>query len=335
MSLTAIINLAERLLNNSSGQTVDANADSRQSKQASRVGSDAVHRDQFTPSSANQQDAGLFKVNQISLFSAAADFLLAQTLPSQANPGVAPALAPGNAAPAPPAARPILAPPLNPPQTINANPIVTARFPAANAPPTAAAPAVTTTATPANSAQSQLLALNSALYALGLNDSQLAQIDQIASLIQVFNPLAFTSLVYQLEALAQANTQQSAAPLTNTAATGTPPSTATTTNTPAAVAPATGTTAGNASGTNNAGSFQIRELVIKFSGVQESFTQTGSGAPGGNSNVQLSAFNLQVEEVNLTLANQGGQSLQVTAPQTAATPQSAAPAVAQAKSVAT
>jgi len=76
-------------------------------------------------------------------------------------------------------------------------------------------------------------------------------------------------------------------------------------------------------------------LVIKFSGVQESFTQTGSGAPGGNSNVQLSAFNLQVEEVNLTLANQGGQSLQVTAPQTAATPQSAAPAVAQAKSVAT
>jgi len=318
MSLTAIINLAERLLNNSSGQTVDANADSRQSKQASRVGSDAVHRDQFTPSSANQQDAGLFKVNQISLFSAAADFLLAQTLPSQANPGVAPALAPGNAA-----------------QTINANPIVTARFPAANAPPTAAAPAVTTTATPANSAQSQLLALNSALYALGLNDSQLAQIDQIASLIQVFNPLAFTSLVYQLEALAQANTQQSAAPLTNTAATGTPPSTATTTNTPAAVAPATGTTAGNASGTNNAGSFQIRELVIKFSGVQESFTQTGSGAPGGNSNVQLSAFNLQVEEVNLTLANQGGQSLQVTAPQTAATPQSAAPAVAQAKSVAT
>ncbi|HKV63594.1 MAG TPA: hypothetical protein VJO16_16935 [Candidatus Acidoferrum sp.] len=205
------------------------------------------------------------------------------------------------------------------------------------APPTAkaavaAAPAGTTTITPANSTQSQLLALNSALYALGLNDSQLAQIDQIASLIQVFNPLAFTSLVYQLEALAQTSAQQAAAPISKTAS-GTPSSSPATANTPAAAVPAAGTS-GNTAGPNTTGGFQIQELVIKFSGVQESFAQTGSGAQGGNSNTQLSAFSLQVEEINLTLSNPAGQSFQVTSPQAAAAPTSPSPATAQAKSAA-
>ncbi len=58
----------------------------------------------------------------------------------------------------------------------------------------------------------------------------------------------------------------------------------------------------NTSGTSTTGGFQIHELVIKFSGVQESVTQTG-GAQAGSSNSQLSAFNLQFQEVNLTLAN--------------------------------
>lgn len=155
-----------------------------------------------------------------------------------------------------------------------------------------------------------MLALNSALAALGLNDSQLAQIDRVASLIQVFNPLAFTSLVYQLEALAQANASQAGAGAT-----------------------APGATTANTSQTNGAGGFQIQELTIKFSGVQESISQTGAGTQGSNSNVQLSAFNLQVEEVSLTLANPAGQSLQLTAPQPATvTSQTSAPATTLAKS---
>jgi hypothetical protein len=74
----------------------------------------------------------------------------------------------------------------------------------------------------------------------------------------------------------------------------------------------------------------IQELVIKFSGIQKPFLQVGSGEQGRSSNDQHPAFNLQVEEVNLTLANQAGQSLQVTAPASAAT----APTMARAKSAA-
>lgn len=88
MSLTAIINLAERLLNNTSGQPAEANSNSRPSRQTTRAESDAKAGDQFTPSAATQPDAGLFKVNQISFFSAAADFLLPQTPPPQTNPAV-------------------------------------------------------------------------------------------------------------------------------------------------------------------------------------------------------------------------------------------------------
>ena len=201
MSLTAIINLAERLLNNTSDQPVEANFNSRPSKQTARAESDARVGDQFTPSSANQPDAGLFQVNQISFFSAAADFLLAQTLPPQTNPVAAPAATPANVVPTPAVVQPLGALAQNPPQTITANPIVAARFPAVNTAPTSAAPgaaaatatapaanaaiapppATTTPATPANSTQDQLQALNTALYALGLNNTQLAQIDQIAS----------------------------------------------------------------------------------------------------------------------------------------------------------
>lgn len=298
MSLTAIINLAERLLNNSSQQSADSGSTSKQPRQTARVPSDPRGGDQFTPSSAAPQDAGLFQVRNFSLFSAAADFLLTQT---QANALANPAGAPENgaAAPAPPEAvtvNPHLAPQIvaaASQQVPVANPT-----PAANAPVTPPAGIsvlpVATTSSSAGNLQSQLLALNSALSALGLNASQLAQVDRIASFIQDFNPLAFTSLVYQLEALAQANSQQAAAPATSTA-----------TSTP------------SANGNGNGG-FQIQELAITFSGAQESITQSAPTSQGGNSTLQLSAFNLQVQEVNLTLANPAGQQLQVTAPQTPA-----------------
>jgi len=90
MSLTAIVNLAERLLNNSSGQTADANSGSKQSKPIAHGESDFKSEDQFSPSAiAAQQNAGLFQVKQSSFFSAAADFLLSQTAQPQVNPAAA------------------------------------------------------------------------------------------------------------------------------------------------------------------------------------------------------------------------------------------------------
>jgi len=338
MSLNAIINLAERLLTNSSEQSTDTNSGSRQSKQAARVESDANGRDRFTPSAPAQQDAGLFQVKQFSFFSAAAEFLLSQTLQPQANPVATSPAVPANATGSPVVVQPTTALAQDPAGTsVAATPIVAARFPAANSAPIVAAPAAASVT--ANSTQSQLLALNTALAALGLNASQLAQVDlnasqlaqvdQIAKLIQDFNPAAFASLLYQLEALAHVSAQPAAAPPTSTTA-----QSATSANATVAGTSAAGTTTGITSGTNTAGGFQLQELVIKFSGIQESFTQTGSGAQGGNSNFQLSAFNLQVEEVNLTLANEAGQSLQVTAPPPAfaVNPQSSAPTAALSQS---
>src|SRR6266404_8320750 len=328
MSLNAIINLAERLLTNSSEQSTDTNSGSRQSKQAARVESDANGRDRFTPSAPAQQDAGLFQVKQFSFFSAAAEFLLSQTLQPQANPVATSPAVPANATGSPVIVQPTTTLSQDPAGTsVAATPIVAARFPAANSAPIVAAPAAASVT--ANSTQSQLLALNTALAALGLNASQLAQVDQIAKLIQDFNPAAFASLLYQLEALAHVSAQPAAAPPTSTTA-----QSATSANATVAGTSAAGTTTGITSGTNTAGGFQLQELVIKFSGIQESFTQTGSGAQGGNSNFQLSAFNLQVEEVNLTLANEAGQSLQVTAPPPAfaVNPQSSAPTAALSQS---
>jgi len=71
----------------------------------------------------------------------------------------------------------------------------------------------TTNATPVGiaSVELQLQTLNNTLAALGLDETDIERVDQIASLINDFNPAAFTSLAYQLEALAQNAAQQSAA----------------------------------------------------------------------------------------------------------------------------
>ena len=60
------------------------------------------------------------------------------------------------------------------------------------------------------SQQTQLNTLNNALAALGLSAADIRQIDRVASLINDFNPTAFTSLAYQLEAQAQNSTAPSA-----------------------------------------------------------------------------------------------------------------------------
>jgi len=64
----------------------------------------------------------------------------------------------------------------------------------------------TSTATGSVAQQTQLNTLNNALAALGLSAADIQQIDRVASLINDFNPTAFTSLAYQLEAQAQNST---------------------------------------------------------------------------------------------------------------------------------
>jgi hypothetical protein len=154
-----------------------------------------------------------------------------------------------------------------------------------------------------------LQALNNALAALGLSKADIRKIDGIAGSINDFNPAAFNSLVYQLEALARQAAPQAAA---NTAATAN----ANTANTNAANANATNT---------NAGGFQVQELLIRFSGATAQGTVSGTNnatggpggvrAPGGNLGpFPASAFNLQVEEVQLSLTDNNGHTVRVRAP---------------------
>jgi hypothetical protein len=254
MALVGIVNLAERLLNQTldSGQQTQPAAQSAKTTAATGAASNA--EDQFTPSSqaaATAQDAGLFIVTQFSLFSAAADFLLAGSAaqtPQQNN------LTPQNSETQQNAAQntTLNTEPNAAAGTNGANANVaaqnttknaTTQNAAQNAPANTGVTGANTTATNgglngAASAQQELQSLNASLAALGLSQSEISAIDRIASIINDFNPTAFTSLVYQLEAAAQAVSQQNAAPTSlgsvNTATTNAPTTNATTTNAPAA-----------------------------------------------------------------------------------------------------
>lgn len=182
MSLIAIVNLAERLLDQSPSH--DSLGQSGAKLAAVKDGEDATAatQDHFTPSAATHQDhataqaAGLFRASQVTFFSAAADFLLAQTVPQTANPS-APAQALPTAAPAAQAVSAV--PPREP--LIPLGPVATtaASSPGAAAPTGAGSAGATNAlaaATGSNSTASslsQLQALNNALASLGLNAQQL------------------------------------------------------------------------------------------------------------------------------------------------------------------
>ena len=323
MSLVAIVNLAERLLNQSPGQGQTGPNGLNAAKAATTANPPTTFEDLFTSSAngpgATAQDAGIFNVDRLAIFSAAADFLLGQAnraVPApDANVAAQSIAAAGDAAGAQATASAAQTP-----TTANANtqpPTQAANVPAQTLPLTSTAEitAPTSTAgsasTSALNTQSQLQALNNALAALGLPAADLTIIDRIASLIQDFNPAAFTSLVYQLEALA--NTQ---------ATQGTPSAQANGPAPSAATAPTGNLTA--------SGGLRIQELVVRFSAVNETL-QSGNPQTGG-STVQFSAFNLQIQGVSLTFANNSGQTIQLQAPQLAATTSPAATAQARAAS---
>lgn len=334
MSLVGLVNLADRLLNQDSTQSQEAQAPQKAAApQGNATTPQVAAQDQFTPSPQNglaqntAQDAGLFSVTQVSFFSAAAQFLLGQNTapPSDQTAAAIPATAANPATPqntntdiAPAQAA------LTPAATNGTNAANTAVVQQPVVPITAA---TTTTAATANPAltQQQLQTLNQALAALGLSQQDIQQVDRIATIINDFNPSAFSALAYQLEELAQQATPQAAA--TATAANAQPAASnagaaiqnlgitnTAATNTPAA----TGTSA-------NGGGFQIQELVIKFSGVNlqetaqangnaNASTPNASGNTGASASFLYSAFNLQVKEVNLTLVNGQGRIARIQAP---------------------
>ena len=91
MSLVAIVNLAERLLQHSSEQEQNAASSPKPVKSRSVESDDHSVEDEFTPSASEgplaAQDPRLFRVSGFALFSAAANFLLSQrpetTLPPE------------------------------------------------------------------------------------------------------------------------------------------------------------------------------------------------------------------------------------------------------------
>jgi hypothetical protein len=327
MELNGIFNLAQRFLDQSIRQANQAQA-ATATPAASADHPDS--EDRFTPAAANRADqttaaaAGVFQGARVSVFSEIADFLFFRATGAPLTPPTAqlPTPAPGT-----PSSSQITASQASPPQVAEIPPpTVTGGVtpvPASNtgvaqggtqvaALPTGTEALATAAPAPPNpvSSQSQLQALNNTLAALGLDPTQLAVVDRIALLLQDFSPLAFTSLVNQLTALAQTTVPQASAAggANPTGANANPnPNPATSTTTPA----------GSTATTPAAGAFQLQSLEIKFTGVQATLSATPANGDQGNAVAQLFAFDLQVQEVNLTLANGNGQIVSLQAPSAA------------------
>lgn len=237
-------------------------------------------------------DAGIFQVGQVSLFSAAADFLLARTATTQAAEPAATAL---------PAASLQAASAEN--NGNSANGVSTALAASANANGAANGAASTAaTATIADNVQTELASLNAALVTLGLSQAEITVVDRIAQLIKDFNPAAYSDIVNQLQTLAQATAPRTAAVNNGAAAATTPPANG--------VAP---------NGTNGTtAQFTLQSVSVQF-GERNSAQRPGNGRHLGNGPAQFSAFQVQIQAVTLTLNNaETGASTKIQAPQDAA-----------------
>jgi hypothetical protein len=178
------------------------------------------------------------------------------------------------------------------PATVAAPPAVTAN---PGAPATTATSPVATTTSPIQT-QQDLQALNASLTSLGLNAAEIAAFDQFAGVLLQFDPAALRDLQNQLNLLAARFQTQSAAP----AATPQPPATSP--------------------------NFQLTELSVSFTGLNETLRQ-GSQGNGNGTTAQISAFSLQIQEVRVTLSNPTGQTAQLQVPQAGvSTATNAAPA---------
>ncbi|MGD0908651.1 MAG: hypothetical protein ABSA96_13795 [Candidatus Acidiferrales bacterium] len=300
----------------------------------------------FTPSSAtsgqdSQENTGTYQVTQVQVFSAAALLLLGgssnqsapiigtnSTASAQTSPAISQASQPAGSETAVQTVTPggTTTPASTPPVTtvpISTAPVTTT--------PVTTAP-VTTSGSSSNT-QDPLQALNSALQTLGLSQQQIQAFDQVANFIESVSPAAFADLVQQFQALAQQSSQGSqsstAAVATDSTATPSPeatsalasssvaPTVTAPTSTPSSPTPANSGTASSTAPPS--GTYQIQELAIQFSGIDvQSNTGSTNGSSGSSGGTfDLSAFNLSIKEINVTLADGNGQTAQITT----ATPQ--------------
>jgi hypothetical protein len=233
----------------------------------------AVAEDTFTPSTQNgspqppAQEAGLFQF-------APGTLTANQTgLPSQPAPGVHEISGAQQAA-----------------ATAKAGANGISGQPETNPPATQA---TTSAASAAANIQLQIQSLNAALPALGLTNTEINQIDRIASLVQNFNPAAYANLVSQFEALAQ-----KVGPSAPTSPT---------------VLPSTSATA-NPAAPEGGASYQVQEISIKFTASTQPGNSSFAGGGGKNSDgnsLQSNSAGLQFGKIQITLVNSNGQTVQV------------------------
>jgi hypothetical protein len=165
------------------------------------AGNAAVPEDTFTPSAqgntaqATAQDAGIFQVSQGALTAVTVSILFAQANPNAALNGSPPSAA---------SATTTNAGNTQPGTGANSNiPVIPGQLFG----PTPGGQAPTPAAVPTTNEQEKIQALNASLPALGLSKVEIQEIDRLATLIQNFNPAAYTDLVNHFEALAQQATQ--------------------------------------------------------------------------------------------------------------------------------
>jgi hypothetical protein len=274
MPVENISGLIQNLSDQLSGPAPNSNVQKGLLGQASSV-TPAVVEDTFTPSAQN--GSALTPAQDASLFQFAP-----RTLTANQN----------NAA-NPPTHRAI--PLLGPAQG------VATTDPGANrlaAQPQTTPPGVPATNSVASTAkvQLQIQSLNAALPALGLSNTEINQIDRIATLVQNFNPAAYANLVSQFEALAQNS---------------------------GSATPANALLLPNASGSNSSGNsastvgFQVQGISLQFTGSTQAGNSSFAGGGGKNtdgSSPQSNSAGVQIAKVQFTLVNGNGQTAQIQTP---------------------
>ncbi len=296
MSISSLIDLAGQLLGrdfSATPQTQQINTQQQGTRQTEKTENERSRNsdqgDRYTPSqaAAASNSGNTIASLQLEQFSFSAYNVTSS--PTASTPATV-----NTAAAAPAVAQP--------------NPVTTlATVPQAASVSTNAAPVTTAAPASSTSTQDQLQLLNAQLSALGLSPAEIQAFDQIAKLIQQFSPATFQDLVNQFTALAKQTTNQTSAPTASASASATAPVSA-----PASTSPASATPG------NNSGGFQLTEISVKFSGLNETVTSSGQGAAGTGSTTQISAYNLQIQEVQVGLTNAAGQTSYVNAPQLAA-----------------
>lgn len=274
MALISIANIVGSITNQLLGQGNDSQEEAQGPATANTSGLTTLTEDSFTPSNISNspqgaaQEAGLFQVSPLALFAATADSLASQTTQPQANQNSAPAqAAPGAAT-----------------NTDAVPPVTTENFDGLTTATTQASASTAVQSAPAVNAQGQIQSFNQALAALGLSNSDIQKLDQIATLVNIFSPTAFNDLIRQFQALAQQSAQLSAVSIP-------------------------------ASSAANSSGYQVHGLSLQFTGPQQS--SSTSATPGGSQGggIQVAPASLQLGRVQFTLTNGAGQSANVLAPQ--------------------